>query len=480
MAVSQPATSHQPPATNVAALADAMLVIVSEKTGYPVEMLEMSMDMESDLGIDSIKRVEILGAMQEQHPELPEVNPAELAELRTLQQIVDHLSVDSEQLTVNSVQFSVAPEPAAQSPISNPSTSSGQVLQSPASNVAELAQAMLVIVSEKTGYPVEMLEMSMDMESDLGIDSIKRVEILGAMQEQHPELPEVNPAELAELRTLQQIVDHLSVDSEQLTVNSVQFSVAPEPAAQSPISNPSTSSGQVLQSPASNVAELAQAMLVIVSEKTGYPVEMLEMSMDMESDLGIDSIKRVEILGAMQEQHPELPEVNPAELAELRTLQQIVDHLSVDSEQLTVNSGQSTDKGQRLTTNGRHTSPSPILRQAQDEFFIPETDSGQVVESPTTNVAELEQAMLVIVSEKTGYPVEMLEMSMDMESDLGIDSIKRVEILGAMQEQHPELPEVNPAELAELRTLQQIVDHLQNDHLNGSLTGEPEKKLVRL
>ena len=42
-------------------------------------------------------------------------------------------------------------------------------------------------------------------------------------------------------------------------------------------------------------------MLAIVSEKTGYPVEMLELSMDMESDLGIDSIKRVEILGAMQE-----------------------------------------------------------------------------------------------------------------------------------------------------------------------------------
>lgn len=212
VAVPQP-TSNRPPATAVAELATAMLLIVSEKTGYPVEMLEMSMDMESDLGIDSIKRVEILGAMQEQHPDLPEVNPAELAELRTLQQIVDHLSVDSEQWSVVSEPVTPAPSTAetavpTQSPISN--------LQSP--NVDALAQDMLVIVSEKTGYPVEMLEMSMDMESDLGIDSIKRVEILGAMQEQHPDLPEVNPAELAELRTLQQIVDHLSVDSEQGTV----------------------------------------------------------------------------------------------------------------------------------------------------------------------------------------------------------------------------------------------------------------------
>ena len=29
-----------------------------------------------------------------------------------------------------------------------------------------------------------------------------------------------------------------------------------------------------------------------VAEKTGYPVEMLELDMDMEADLGIDSIKR--------------------------------------------------------------------------------------------------------------------------------------------------------------------------------------------
>ena len=47
----------------------------------------------------------------------------------------------------------------------------------------------------------------------------------------------------------------------------------------------------------------------IVSEKTGYPVETLELDMDMEADLGIDSIKRVEILGAMQSQFPELPKV---------------------------------------------------------------------------------------------------------------------------------------------------------------------------
>ncbi len=49
---------------------------------------------------------------------------------------------------------------------------------------------------------------------------------------------------------------------------------------------------------------------------------MLDPEMDMEADLGIDSIKRVEILGALQDAHPDLPEVETEVLAELRTLAQ--------------------------------------------------------------------------------------------------------------------------------------------------------------
>ena len=69
------------------AISDALLEVVSQKTGYPAEMLELSMELESDLGIDSIKRVEILGSMEERYPDLPKLDPEELAELRTLGQI---------------------------------------------------------------------------------------------------------------------------------------------------------------------------------------------------------------------------------------------------------------------------------------------------------------------------------------------------------------------------------------------------------
>jgi NAD(P)-dependent dehydrogenase (short-subunit alcohol dehydrogenase family)/acyl carrier protein len=78
-------------------------------------------------------------------------------------------------------------------------------------NAEILAGVLLSVVSEKTGYPAEMLELSMDMEADLGIDSIKRVEILGAIRTQFTELPPFKAEDLAELRTLQQIVDYMRI-----------------------------------------------------------------------------------------------------------------------------------------------------------------------------------------------------------------------------------------------------------------------------
>jgi acyl carrier protein len=178
-------------------------------------------------------------------------------------------------------------------------------------------------------------------------------------------------------------------------------------------------------------------LLTIVSEKTGYPTEMLEMNMDMEADLGIDSIKRVEILGAMQTLYPELPKADTAILSEMRTLGQIVAHMVS-----TAPAGVEAAK-----------EPEPVEHQLQ-AIMIPE--------NPKTilDVEAIKLALLEIVSEKTGYPTEMIDPGMDMEADLGIDSIKRVEILGSLQTRFPELPKADTVALAELHTLDQITLYL--------------------
>ncbi|MFF5760817.1 SDR family NAD(P)-dependent oxidoreductase, partial [Streptomyces longwoodensis] len=66
------------------------------------------------------------------------------------------------------------------------------------------------IVAQKTGYPADMLDLAMDVEADLGIDSIKRVEIMGVLQEQFPSPTPVGPEQLAELRTLADIADFIT------------------------------------------------------------------------------------------------------------------------------------------------------------------------------------------------------------------------------------------------------------------------------
>ena len=50
-------------------LTDMLLSIVEEKTGYPRDMVGLDQSLESDLGIDSIKRIEVVGAMLQALPE---------------------------------------------------------------------------------------------------------------------------------------------------------------------------------------------------------------------------------------------------------------------------------------------------------------------------------------------------------------------------------------------------------------------------
>ena len=289
------------PAIDLAHIQSVMMTVVAEKTGYPTEMLELEMDMEADLGIDSIKRVEILGAVQETIPDLPELNPEDLAELRTLGEIVNYMQSKVAATPVAAEATSTA----ASAPVSE---NNAPVAATTAIDLNYIQSVMMTVVAEKTGYPTDMLELEMDMEADLGIDSIKRVEILGAVQETIPDLPELNPEDLAELRTLGEIVSYM------------QSKVAP-------VTQAATESTITEITATIDLDYIQSVMMSVVAEKTGYPTEMLELAMDMEADLGIDSIKRVEILGAVQETIPDLPELNPEDLAELRTLGEIVSYM---------------------------------------------------------------------------------------------------------------------------------------------------------
>ncbi|MFN5593693.1 MAG: beta-ketoacyl synthase N-terminal-like domain-containing protein, partial [Aphanizomenon sp.] len=195
----------------------------------------------------------------------------------------------------------------------------------------------------------------------------------------------------------------------------------------------------------------SKTLLNVVSEKTGYPVEMLELSMDMEADLGIDSIKRVEILGGLLEIYPDLPKPNPEELGQLRTLEQIAEYMQTLVPDIL---------NQQVEISTAIATTEVLIEVPKPELIISPLEIEE--QKPVIEIPEnLSHILLTIVSEKTGYPVEMLELSMDMEADLGIDSIKRVEILGGLLEIYPDLPKPNPEEIGELRTLGEIANYMQ-------------------
>lgn len=162
----------------------------------------------------------------------------------------------------------------ALAPATKNSETSAQLLSSPLS-------VLLALVSERTGYPEETLDLDLDLEADLSIDSIKRVEITGELSEALSLKSRLGgnaaiPIEkLGQCKTLRQMLETLE--------NVLQVAEADRPAA--------VAASEVTPVSADSL------LLEIISSTTGYPIEALESHLDLEADLSIDSIKRVEIVG---------------------------------------------------------------------------------------------------------------------------------------------------------------------------------------
>lgn len=287
------------PAAPVRDVQGSLINIVSDRTGYPAEMLELDLDLEADLSIDSIKRVEIIAELATElgfKESLGGDADAMMEQLATQKTLRGILSWLKEQL----------PEPAAQpaaAPIAQP---------------ADVQALLLGIVSDRTGYPAEMLELDLDLEADLSIDSIKRVEIIAELatklgfKESLGGDADAMMEQLAAQKSLRGILAWLK---EQLP------STAAAPAA--PAST----------TPSAKSQDVKGLLLNIVSERTGYPEDVLELDLDLEADLSIDSIKRLEIVGDLAGKlglDKMVADKDSAleELAALKTLRAMVDWLT--------------------------------------------------------------------------------------------------------------------------------------------------------
>ncbi|MCG8564738.1 MAG: SDR family NAD(P)-dependent oxidoreductase, partial [Desulfobacterales bacterium] len=146
-----------------------------------------------DLGIDSIKRVEISSELEKQLPDRPGVATDNMGTLKTLADICQVIEGSD----------APAEAPAAQAAPVN----GGSSHAAPAGG--EVMTVLSAIISDLTGFPVDMLEPEMDIESDLGIDSIKRVEILSRLEQELKDAPPMAPDDMARLKTIGDMVNFL-------------------------------------------------------------------------------------------------------------------------------------------------------------------------------------------------------------------------------------------------------------------------------
>lgn len=211
--------SLAPPAIELVATETEALVLdaVSRATGYVLDPLSLDLGLH-ELGIDSIVHSRIVADLRVARTGLTSWPDADAAAARTLRELArradDWMRVPRAQDPPPSPAPRPLPERRATSAGANGDRAAARVARDAptppppaASPRADLEATLLAIVSELTGYPTEMLNVDMDMEADLGIDSIKRVEILAAMEQRTPGFKTASAEYMGGLRTLRQVLD---------------------------------------------------------------------------------------------------------------------------------------------------------------------------------------------------------------------------------------------------------------------------------
>ncbi|MEW5848271.1 MAG: beta-ketoacyl synthase N-terminal-like domain-containing protein [Myxococcota bacterium] len=391
---------------------------VIRKTGYPAEMLEDNLDLEADLGIDTVKQVAILGETRAQLGVAADPN-FKLRDHNTLRKMAQYLVGR----LGGAVAVAPAPAPVAPAPVVAPSPAQG--------GEREVVRAqVLAHVMRKTGYPAEMLEENLDLEADLGIDTVKQVAILGEVRVQLG-LPQDPTFKLRDHNTLAKVVDHFTRRLQ------AQSRPVPPPAITTPArGTPAPAAARQVRQEA--LDQVLGTLKANVMRKTGYPPEMLELDLDLEADLGIDTVKQVAILGETRAQLGLATDPN-FKLRETNTLRKMGQYLV----------GRLAGAAPRDRTPAR--TEIPVVPAPAPAPSAPVVSSEE-----TWN--QVHQLVIQQLIRKTGYPAEMLELDLDLEADLGIDTVKQVAIFGEVRAQLKLAQDPN-FRLRDHTTLRKIISH---------------------
>jgi acyl transferase domain-containing protein/acyl carrier protein len=286
----QPAAAETParPAAKAAPVDPVqvqVMELIAEKSGYPSDMLDMELDMEADLGIDTVKQAEMFAAIRETYDISRDEN-VKLRDFPTLAHIVQFV-YDKRPDLVKPGATGVVAAGADKKPEVVPPAAPVAMVDEP------VKQRVMEVISLQTGYPVDMLDPELDLEADLGIDTVKQAEMFAAIREAY-NIPRDENIKLRDFPTLAHTIQFVYDRRPDLKP------AAPSEAPAPPLAELPAGSAAAVATAAVADDGVKQKVLEVISEQTGYPVDMLDPELDLEADLGIDTVKQAEMFAAIR------------------------------------------------------------------------------------------------------------------------------------------------------------------------------------
>ena len=396
---------------------ERVLALVAEKTGYPADMLALDLDLEADLGIDTVKQAEVFAAIREAY-DIPRDDSIKLRDYPTLKHVVGFVRDKAPGLPAAPTTVGSTPNPAP------PPAATGSTPEPPASGGDSVEQRVLALVAEKTGYPQDMLALDLDLEADLGVDTVKQAEVFASIRDAY-DIPRDDSIKLRDYPTLKHVIGFVRERAPGLP--------APAAAPAKPAPAPPASAASPAAEPG-GADEVIARVLALVAEKTGYPEDMLDLDLDLEADLGVDTVKQAEVFATIREAY-DIPRDDALKLRDYPTLAHVIQFVR--------------DKAPGL--------PAPAVAP-------PVASPPAGAEAPATAASsedEITGRVLALVAEKTGYPEDMLDLDLDLEADLGVDTVKQAEVFAAIREAY-DIARDDALKLRDYRTLAHVIQFVRD------------------
>ena len=321
--------THPTPASQGDPIKDRVLALVAEKTGYPIDMLDLDLDLEADLGVDTVKQAEVMATIREAYG-IARDDKIKLRDFPTLAHVIRFVYEKRPELRTAQATPPPVPATEAPGPKVEPDHEAEAIQVVPPKMSADagdsVKERILALMVEKTGYPQDMLDLDLDLEADLGIDTVKQAEMFAAIREMY-NIPRDENRKLRDYPTLAHVIRFVYEKRPDLTgapalmpsspVSSLSVSITPTASevlvpALTPLVTPADSDGPI-----------KKKILQIAAEKTGYPEDMLDLDLDLEADLGVDTVKQAEMFSAVRAAY-NIPRDESLKLRDFPTLAHVI------------------------------------------------------------------------------------------------------------------------------------------------------------